>query len=352
MDPLDADAALASGLDSFYEDGRIYNTKTGVRPDEDWGELRFRCAEMDDGIPPDIADWYRADPALASMVHNLSIAIKYGDLKCHLARLEYEEILVACVIIITSPRKDGVAMAHNIAISTRNCPRCRLQDLPSLLLSAAARELRIAYLFAQRHALVENKKPLGLDPECAARFDALTSSIFSPNAPSHHPWLHFGRPHGMAYNARQVFARECAVVAPGKASSYSLGELVFCSDNEPWDGPYLVTEPFYYPRAQRWGLPLPLGEVEDEAVPCPAPNYAAAAPNMFLTRFLERSPAPILYIIDCQRLCQKWPLPRAPTHPNVGLAIMMAHNRRLGNNSKLGGLDESALSQIYGYVQA
>ena len=69
MDPLDAATALASGLDSFYEDGRIYKTKTGVHPDEDWGEpVRMR------------ADWRRYDPRLPErVVRSGFVGSSYGN---------------------------------------------------------------------------------------------------------------------------------------------------------------------------------------------------------------------------------------------------------------------------------
>ena len=45
--PLSDDLARASGLESLYADGQIYKTKSGVHPEEDWGELKFSCARMD-----------------------------------------------------------------------------------------------------------------------------------------------------------------------------------------------------------------------------------------------------------------------------------------------------------------
>ena len=320
----------ASGLVSYYADGKIYRTRTGVRPEEDWGELQFSCARMDDGIPWEIANLYRGDIPKQKMRTDNLANVQNRETRCFLARFEYEEILVACVILILSPSEEvgGVAIAHNIAVSRHNCPRCHLPNLQSLLLSAAARELKVAYLFAARWYEMEEAEPLGLDPACAARFDvrrgSADSSIFSPDPLSpHHPWLSFGPQLEMAYNERSVITRDCAIIPPGGGDPFRFGRVVFHSDNSPYTDLYLLTEPRYNSKLGKWRR-----KRGDEWFTCDPPNYAEYAPNMFLTRFLEDTMQSILYIIDCKKLPRQ---PRALTHPNVGLAIAMSMHPRLGN---------------------
>ena len=131
------------------------------------------------------------------------------------------------------------------------------------------------------------------------------------------------------------------MVAPGDAA-YSLGKLIFTEDNDGWRTPYLVTEPRFFHEGGdgRWVQAASAG-----LVPCAAPNYAAAVPNMFLTRFLEYSNKTILYIIDCRKLPRQ---PSPPRRHHVGLAIAMSTHSRLGGaGNAMGQLGSDILQGIY-----
>ena len=354
----------AAARESFYrgQDKIWLETESGVHPEDDWGELRFYCLlvtdELDERPPFDIAYLCEMEnvSTFIPLLTLIDISEAAGERKVYLTYFTYRKRLVASATFVVQPHHH-VAAVFNVVVVQRQT-ECRLPNLLQLLFAAAARRLDIAFIFfpSMRGDSKNNVARLASLPSdvCAEPFTCFlheADSIFSPHSPHRHPWLTFGDLQDTPFEDRVVKMRECVVQKSDDGARYSLQKMIFHGDNNP-RRLRAVSDASY--ASGQWSRLRPAyhdlrhDENNDPGcrVVCPAPNYAAACPNMFLSHFMDTNSFSVLHIIDGRLLGQRLPLPHALPRPSRAIALAMALHPRLGAGSSFARLDSDFLRAL------
>jgi hypothetical protein len=217
----------------------------GARLADDWGALRFVRTQVTSALveaPPFKLEHFCKEGSFVPLDYLINPK-EPGERIVHLTYYTYRNKLAATATFVMSPR-GHIAAVFNAVLCGRKCPLCL--PLMPLLLAAAARSLRVAFIFMPSNNNEDGAgggltAALGNEDICSEPFtrdEGPYGSVFSPLSPHHHPWLTFGPEEDTDGEHGAVSMREC-ILQKKKSSRasprYSLRKMIFYGDNP--DGP-------------------------------------------------------------------------------------------------------------------